>query len=168
MCVGGGGVAGGCLGCVAIITYVRTMRKKHIYDKVALIKIFCFFTIGAALKGKNLLPLCHFASMLFFFFQNLRYIRIGYHSRIHEQTATIWICCRDAQADLGLCYPHTQKEPFCHYMALKLVIQTGGVHKYCLPLSCLGSFMYAIDYSVRFVSCIPNTNKTLIYVSLKY
>ena len=46
----------------------------------------------------------------------------------------------------------------------KLVNKTGGVHKYCLPLSCLGSFMYAIEYSVRFASYIPHTNKSIIYV----
>ena len=39
------------------ITHVRKMHEKNIYNKVTLNEMFCFFTIGAALKGKNLLPL---------------------------------------------------------------------------------------------------------------
>ena len=39
------------------ITHMRSMRKNNIYSKVTLKQIFCFLTIGATLKGKNLLPL---------------------------------------------------------------------------------------------------------------
>ena len=38
-------------------THMRYMRKKLFYDKVALTLNIWFPTFGAALKGKNLLPL---------------------------------------------------------------------------------------------------------------
>ena len=43
-------------------------------------------------------------------------------------------------------------------------VNTWQIHKYNLPLSCLGSFMDAIECSVRFASCIRYTNKSIIYV----
>ena len=52
---------------IKMTSYQRraTLIRRHfnvvcllgIYNKVSLHKILCFFTIGAALKGKNLLPL---------------------------------------------------------------------------------------------------------------
>ena len=47
-------------------------------------------------------------------------------------------------------------------------VTTWQIHKYYLPLSCLGSFMYAIECSVRFASCIRFTNKTITYVFLVF
>ena len=42
---------------IALVTHLRIIRKKKILlNKKTNIKIFCFFTIAAALKEKNLLP----------------------------------------------------------------------------------------------------------------
>ena len=97
--------------------------------------LFLLFTFFFLFNYHVILLVCYF------FFQNLCYIRIRY-SRIHEQTATAWICCRDAQADLGLCCPHTQKEPFCHYMALSSSLKQEAFrsivfHFSALSLSCM-------------------------------
>ena len=50
---------------------------------------------------------------------------LEYMNRQQQPGKTVLICCRDAQADLGLRCPHMQKEP-----RSKLVIKTEGVHKY--------------------------------------
>ena len=43
---------------------------------------------------------------------------LEYMNRRQQPGNTALICCRDAQADLGLRCPHMQKEPFSHDMAL--------------------------------------------------
>ena len=43
---------------------------------------------------------------------------LEYINRQQQPGKTALICCRDAQADLGLRCPHMQKEPFAHDRAL--------------------------------------------------
>ena len=43
---------------------------------------------------------------------------VVYINRQQQPDKTALICCRDAQADLGLRCPHIQKEQFSHDMAL--------------------------------------------------
>ena len=43
---------------------------------------------------------------------------LEYMNKQQKPGKTALICCRDAQADLGLHCPHMQKEPFSHDMAL--------------------------------------------------
>ena len=43
---------------------------------------------------------------------------LEYMNRQQKPGKTALICCRDAQADLGLHCPHMQKEPFSNDMAL--------------------------------------------------
>ena len=43
---------------------------------------------------------------------------LAYMNRQQQPRKTVLICCRDAQADLGLRCPHMQKESFSHDMSL--------------------------------------------------
>ena len=43
---------------------------------------------------------------------------LEYMNRQQQPGKIALICCRDAQADLGLRCPHMEKEPFSHVMAL--------------------------------------------------
>ena len=70
--------------------------------------------------------LYYFAGMFFFFFCFFFFKLFAiyvlnileYMSRQQQLGKTALICCRDAQADLGLRCLHMQKEPFYHDMAL--------------------------------------------------
>ena len=104
---------------------------------------------------------CYFLLFIyfFFFFQKLRYMRIKYPSvreyRNRQQQPGYAADMRRLIWDFVV---RTRKKN--HF------VTTWQIHKYYLPLSCLGSFMYAIECSVRFASCIRYTNKSIIYVLL--
>ena len=63
----------------------------------------------------------HFTGMRFFFFKLFAIYVLNILENMNRQQQpgkTVLICCRDAQADLGLRCPHMQKEPISHDMAL--------------------------------------------------
>ena len=64
--------------------------------------------------------LYHFAGMCFFFkLSAISVLNIlEYMNRQQQPGKTTLICCRDAQADLGLRCPHMQKDSFSHDMVL--------------------------------------------------